>query len=124
MFLPRACWLVLTPTFMDCLGSCHGRANRSRKGHLSRCGVPDQTIRLWDTKTWEELSIFREHENEVWAVDFDGDGQRMVSGGKNGDICVWNPNQEVDKWPIAIRNNVPRGWHRLYSQASFSSDGK
>ena len=50
----------------------------------------DQTVKIWDTKTWTERGTHLGHTDEVWSVSFSPDGERLISGGKDRQIEVWS----------------------------------
>ena len=86
----------------------------------------DQTVRLWDTENYQQLSKFKGHLNEVRSLAFSADGSRVITGGKTGEICVWNiATDEEDKWPTTAQFVVREGfWYRQHSQISFSPDSR
>jgi len=47
------------------------------------------TVRLWDTKTWTERATLRGHEDEVYSLAFSSDGRRIITGGKDGSVRLW-----------------------------------
>jgi serine/threonine protein kinase/WD40 repeat protein len=53
----------------------------------------DQTVRLYDTESGEQVTRLRGHGGEVWRVAFSTDGAALVSGGQGGDLLVWDPYQ-------------------------------
>jgi len=65
----------------------------SRRDYLNSAllasGSGDQTIRLWNTKTWSEVATLRGHEDEVFSLAFSSDGRRLISGGKDGSVRLW-----------------------------------
>ncbi len=50
----------------------------------------DQTVRLWSTRSWEELAVLRGHDLELFSVAFSTDGRRLISCGKDGAVRVWD----------------------------------
>jgi WD40 repeat protein len=50
----------------------------------------DQTVRLCDAETLEEITVLRGHTSEVWCVEFSQDGQTLLTSGKDGTMCVWS----------------------------------
>jgi WD40 repeat protein len=52
--------------------------------------APDNTVRLWDLETGEELRSFQGHQNAVLAVAFSPDGTRAVSGSFDMSARLWD----------------------------------
>src|SRR5262249_7931283 len=52
--------------------------------------VSDRTVRVWDRQTWRKVNAFRGHTDEVATLAFSPDGRRLVSGGKDSTIKVWD----------------------------------
>jgi WD40 repeat protein len=48
-------------------------------------------VRVWDSVTGELLVQLDGHDGRVWSVGFDSDGGRVVSGGADGTVRVWDP---------------------------------
>jgi WD40 repeat protein len=61
----------------------------SPDGRRALSGGVDQTIRLWDLATGEELHCFRGHEGMVNGVAFSPDGRRALSGGSDRTVRLW-----------------------------------
>src|SRR5205085_413363 len=62
----------------------------SSDGRRIVSGGMDQTVRVWDADTGEQLACCRGHQKQVSSVAFSADGQRIVSGSADGTIRVWD----------------------------------
>lgn len=51
----------------------------------------DGTIKLWNMETGDELKSWSAHSGGVLAMDFGRDG-RLVSGGRDRRVKIWDPN--------------------------------
>jgi WD40 repeat protein len=49
----------------------------------------DQTIKLWDLSTGQELCTLTDHTSWIHAIAFTPDGQTLVSGGGDNIINIW-----------------------------------
>ncbi|MFP4542597.1 MAG: hypothetical protein ACLFQU_00050 [Candidatus Kapaibacterium sp.] len=56
----------------------------------------DNTIRLWDTQTGDELLIIDEHMMPVTSLDFSPDGTKLASASEDETVVIWN-TQTGDK---------------------------
>jgi hypothetical protein len=52
-------------------------------------GSEDQTAKVWDAATSNDLLTLRGHTAGIWAVAFSPDGQRIVTGGQDGTTKLW-----------------------------------
>jgi hypothetical protein len=48
------------------------------------------TIVLWDLATGKSLATLRGHSNDIWALEFQGNGRTLVSHGWDGTALVWS----------------------------------
>ena len=77
----------------------------SSKGDLIATGSKDQTVRVWDAKSFACVAEFLGHTGPVNAVLFtkreDGEGVRVISGGEDNCVKIWRaPVKKSDKKPI------------------------
>jgi hypothetical protein len=63
----------------------------SSNGMRLASGSIDRTVRLWDSRTFEEIGIC-ENEAEVSSVAFSPDSSLIASGLRNGTVWIWNAN--------------------------------
>ncbi len=49
----------------------------------------DHTLKVWNMRTYKLTGDLISHDDEVYAVDWSPDGQRVGSGGKDKAIRLW-----------------------------------
>ncbi|MBC7819267.1 MAG: hypothetical protein IAG10_20465, partial [Planctomycetaceae bacterium] len=96
-------------------------------------GGYDQTLKIWDANTGDELLTLKGHTKVIHSVAFSPDGQRVASTGYDQTIKVWDAEtgqesltlKEFDSGLNCVAFS-PDG-HRLaavrYSGSSVRSDG-
>ncbi len=80
-------------------------------------GSWDQTVRVWDAQTGQELSPLKGHTGEVFSVAFSPDGKRIVSGSGDRTIRVWDAQTGQEAFSL-------KGHTSIVTSVSYSPDGK
>ena len=52
-------------------------------------GSEDQTIKLWEIETGEEICTLTGHNGIVYSVAISPDNKTIVSGSQDGKIKIW-----------------------------------
>ena len=78
-------------------------------------GGLDQTLRLWDAETGEQLKIFEGHTDAVECVAFSPDGKHIASGSRDETVRLWRVDGNLER--------TLRGQHGFVDSVSFSPDG-
>ena len=72
-------------------------------GYLVVSGGNDATVRLWDWRSGDCISILEGHEGKVWSVSVDR--FRIASGGRYGEARLWNL-QDHAKQLVTMKEEV------------------
>ena len=89
----------------------------SSKGHFLAAGS-FQTIRVWDTTTWEELPVIKGQSSYIWNLAFSPAGDDLLASASVGNTIIL--------WDVATGQQLrtllgPTYWMR---SAAFSPDGR
>ena len=80
--------------------------------------LANNTLKVWDATTGQELRTLKGHTDDVTCAAFSGDGKRIVSGSYDGAVKVWDADKGQE-----IRH--AQGTHGTVSiSVGFSADGK
>ncbi len=79
-------------------------------------GGGDQTIRVWDAETAEQLLLLGEHGGWVKCVKFAPDGRLLLSSGDDNIVRLWDFERGVELFTF-------NGHTAFVEEASFSPDG-
>jgi WD40 repeat protein len=62
----------------------------SGRENISMGLTDDNTIRLWDIETGEQIGIFEGHEDGITSIDISPDGRQLLSGSGDRSIRLWD----------------------------------
>ncbi|HEY7783654.1 MAG TPA: WD40 repeat domain-containing protein [Pyrinomonadaceae bacterium] len=76
----------------------------------------DQTLKLWDAKSYDEIVTLKGHSGAIECCAFSPEGARIVSGSKDGALILWDTatGQQV----LTLKDDVK------VTHCGFSFDGK
>jgi WD40 repeat protein len=72
------------------VGSAATSCKFSHDASLILAGTLDSTIHLFDMRTFQELYVMRSHRLGIRAIVFSKDSTRIMSGGSDGLVMMWN----------------------------------
>jgi WD40 repeat protein len=93
-----------------------GRMAVDQDGGRLATGVFEARLRLWGTRDWKELRGWEAHDKQlpprrgVSAVSFSADGKYLVSGGLDGQVCVWEASTGRPLLELDGRGESTSGW--------------
>jgi len=94
----------------------------------------DNTVRIWDVKTFTELKTLKGHTDQVWCAAVSPDNKYIVSGSLDRTFINWDleTGKKIHQVQISPYNTISKGIiseldgefpNSIYS-VSFSPDGK
>ena len=111
------------PLGVNLLHSLHGhkdwigRISWSPNGKILASPSADGTIRLWDTKTGENIKVIETGGGWVYSVNWSPDSQKICSGSADGIVRVWTIEDGN------LQNTFKGHESRVYS-VTWSKDGQ
>jgi eukaryotic-like serine/threonine-protein kinase len=89
----------------------------SPDGKRIASGSFDQTVKVWDTDTGQEVLTLKGHRGPVKAVAFSPEGKRIASGSLDQSVKVWDADTGEETLTL-------KGHRRPVRAVAFSPDGK
>jgi WD40 repeat protein/tRNA A-37 threonylcarbamoyl transferase component Bud32 len=82
----------------------------------------DNTAKLWDAQTGQEVLTLKGHTNAVYGVAFSPDGRRVATASWGGSAKVWDA--ATGKGLLTLMGHVWKGRLIWVSSVAFSPDGR
>jgi WD40 repeat protein/serine/threonine protein kinase len=90
----------------------------SPDGRVLASASDDQTVKLWDARTGQELRTLRGHTSLVRSVAFSPDGQMLASGSYDQTVKLWDARTGQELHTLRGQHA-----HRWIQSVAFSPDG-
>ncbi len=101
------------------VGHSHGVSSvvTSPDGKRIISGGRDQTVKIWDAESGQELRTLKGHENWVVSVAISPDGQRIISGSWDETVKIWDAESGEELRTL-------RGHEGQVNSVAISPDGQ
>jgi WD40 repeat protein len=83
----------------------------SNDGKTLASGGWDNTIKLWNVETGQEIRTLKGHDSYLTSVNFSPDGKTLVSGSDDNTIKLWNGS---NGWDLDALMERSCDWVRVY----------
>ncbi len=74
----------------------------SPDGSMLASGSYDDTIKLWDTRSYKEIATLKGHTDSVRSVSFSPDGSLLASGSDDGTVILWDISKYTTERIVSI----------------------
>jgi len=88
----------------------------SSSGEILASGGDDNSIILWDTKSWKEVRRLKGHKDKVSTLTFSPNGKLLASGDSGSKVILWDAVTGTEVQRIKVDDDV--------NAVAFSPDGK
>ncbi|MEQ1906438.1 MAG: protein kinase, partial [Pirellulaceae bacterium] len=115
-------WYLARRQFQGGYMTCYGHQKSvmsiafSPDGARIVSGSSDNTLKLWDAATGQELRTLQGHTEDVLSVAFSPDGARIVSGSQDNTLKLWDAATGQEQPTL-------QGHKEYVSSVAFSPDG-
>lgn len=94
----------------------------SPDGQMLASGSSDNTVKLWNLPTAQEICTFKGHLERVDAVSFSLDGKTLASSSSDNSVKLWNLRNQTEI--CTITGNISRVFPIIISPDRKTIDGK
>ena len=94
----------------------------------------DNTIKIWDAKTFLEIRTFKGHTDQVWSVAISSDNKFLASGSMDRTFIIWDVEQgekikqvQINPYNVITKGVIPEFDRELPNSiyhVEYSPDGK
>lgn len=91
--------------------------NFSPDGKTVVSGSDDNTVRVWDTESGDQISVMTGHTDSINSVNFSPDGKFVVSGSTDNTVRIWDAT-------MGDNIKILAGHSDAVKSVIFSPDGK